>query len=187
MTVLGVPGIPPGHPFGTPGSHFRSTGGPQDLLGASGSPREALWGALGSPGGSFWERFSPLANTLGPIWGNFLESFMPWSGFERRIVHTFLKIRPGRPQRLSGTFEFARKKLLFFEKHIFKRVEAHSIHIPAARLSRGKHLVPSSLFFGVGGSGRRPLESADPQGRRAGRLSGAPCQNCAEWKLRKLY
>ena len=49
--VQGVPGASLGHPFRTPGSHFRSTGRLQGLLGAPGSSRGALWGALGSPRG----------------------------------------------------------------------------------------------------------------------------------------
>ena len=38
---------------------------------------------------------------------------MPWSGFGRRAIHTFMKICTGRPQSLSVTFEFADKKLFF--------------------------------------------------------------------------
>ena len=49
--VQGVPGASLGHPCGSPGSHFRSTGRLQGLLGAPGSSRGALWGALGSPRG----------------------------------------------------------------------------------------------------------------------------------------
>ena len=44
---------------------------------------------------------------------NFFGGFLPWSSFERRVVHMFLKIRPGRLQRLSATFGFARNNLLF--------------------------------------------------------------------------
>ena len=42
------------------------------------------------------------------------------------------------------------------------KIEVHRIDIPATRLARGNHLGGLSFFFGVGGSGRRPVESADP-------------------------
>ena len=41
----------------------------------------------------------------------FLGGFLPWSSFERRVVHMFLKIRPWRLQRSSATFGFARDNL----------------------------------------------------------------------------
>ena len=47
---------------------------------------------------------------------NFLGSFLPWSGFERRVVHTFLEIPPGRLQRLAATFGFARSSSFFYTK-----------------------------------------------------------------------
>ena len=61
--VQGVPGASLGHPCGSPGSHFRSTGRLQGLLGVPGSSRGALWGALGSPRGIILES-SPLRRRL---------------------------------------------------------------------------------------------------------------------------
>ena len=41
-------------------------------------------------------------------------------------------------------------------------------------------------FLGVGGSGRRPVESADPQVRRVGRLGKRTERKLFERKLRNL-
>ena len=47
---------------------------------------------------------------------NCLGGFLPWSGFERCVVHTFPKICTGRLQRLSVTCGFARDSLFFKNK-----------------------------------------------------------------------
>ena len=95
MRVQGVPGISPGPPFGTPGSHFRSTGGLWDLLGTSGRSREALWGAPGSPGGSFWGHFRPPAKSSGSFGDNFLNVL--WFGALSGVASfvRFRKFVPG--------------------------------------------------------------------------------------------
>ena len=72
--------------------------GPGELPGAPGGSREVSGGALGSPEGSFWVQFGPSAETLGPVWDDFLESFMPWAYSERRNVLTFVKICSGNVQ-----------------------------------------------------------------------------------------
>ena len=95
---------------------------------------------------------------------NFLGGFLPWNDFERRVVHTFPKIPPGRLQRLAATFGFARNNLLFW-KTIHSVIGLTPTPFSSApHVSRARGIWAPLPFSGVGGSGRRPLESADPEG-----------------------
>ena len=63
------------------------------------------------------------------------------------------------------------------------KIEVRRIDIPATRLARGNHVGGLSFFFGVGGSGRRPVESADPEGsRRAGPCVGGRWLSSRGWQ-----
>ena len=90
-------------------------------LGSSPAPPEARGRSPGElwdlPRGHFGSDLDPLGRLWDHLWGNFLESFMPWQCSERRNVLTFAKIYCGNVQSRSATSECTQKKAFFRKKN----------------------------------------------------------------------